>query len=70
MNAYVHDQTLINERRIKEMEEQARATSLPAANDVNTALTSPSEMSTTHATEPTIVAAPIDGHTQPNGTMI
>lgn len=69
MNAYVHDQTLINERRIKEMEEQAKAANLSAAIDVNTALTSPSEMSTTLATEPTIVVgAPVEAHTQPNET--
>lgn len=31
MNAYVHDQTLINERRVKEMEEQVKAANLAAA---------------------------------------
>lgn len=68
MNAYVHDQSLINERRMKEMEEQVKAANLSAANDINTALTSPSEMNIAMATEPTIMAAPVEGHAQPSGT--
>lgn len=68
MNAYVHDQTLINERRMKEMEEQAKVANLSAANDVNAALTNSSEISTTLSIEPTLVPPPADGHTQSNGT--
>lgn len=46
MNAYVHDQTLINERRVKEMEEQVKAANLAAA-------------AVTTVNEPTLVSEPM-----------
>lgn len=63
MNAYVHDQSLINERRMKEVEEQMKTANLNANASNTPALAS--EANSTLVTDSTTVTSSLENQPQP-----